>query len=128
MLYAHTKENKVYKITGKPKWFFDDGTQVDDTYLKNEGIFPVQENNPDYNRLTHKIVEKDITDWIIGDNFVEKTYNIIEITDKEAERISHLYINIFPTVNNYITKPVNNTTEPVTERPLRLAAKKARLA
>ena len=41
MLYAHIKGNKVEKITGKPKWFFDDGTQVDDTYLKNEGVYPI---------------------------------------------------------------------------------------
>ena len=43
--------------------------------------------------------------------------------------LNALYTNLIKNdLTNYIKKPVNNSTQPITNRPSRLAAKKARLA
>ena len=40
-LYAKVEDGVVIETMPKPRWFFDDGVQVDDAYLATESIFPV---------------------------------------------------------------------------------------
>lgn len=47
MIYGLVKDDKVVKLYfGRPQWWFNDGTPVDNEFLVNEGVYQIIQNAP----------------------------------------------------------------------------------
>lgn len=75
-MYAKVEDNAIVEVLEqKPKWFYDDGNQVDDVYLATENIYPVIEPSIENFEL------KNENEWVFNGTNVTQTYfTIIEPT------------------------------------------------
>jgi hypothetical protein len=84
-MYARLKNGVVDSIQGKPKWYKDDGTQVDDEALFIEdGIYPVIDIIPQYNFRIETCVQNPMAEWIINSDHVATTYTVSPMTLEAA--------------------------------------------
>jgi hypothetical protein len=73
-----TDDQKIEVLLEKPKWYFDNGNQVTDEWLvENANIYKLYEK-PTFD--PRDFIEKDSSKWIIGLDYVEKTYyNVVNV-------------------------------------------------
>lgn len=81
-------DNTLEVLLEKPKWYMPDGTQVTDEWLvENHSIYKLYERTVD----PREFIEKPSTEWIIGSDYVEKTYftviNIYEPIEKTLTQV-----------------------------------------
>jgi len=90
MFYGKVENQKVVELMTKPKWFFDDGTIVDDLYLQTEHIYPIPESAADYQddydflRYNRIVNEKDD---LIFDSQLKNIKNYFKYEEKTLDEV-----------------------------------------
>lgn len=76
-MYGQIELDKVTRIfRGKPKWYFDDGSQVDEEYLIGENVYPIEQVEPQ-DKLYYTYSQAELTDLVIDEeNKVIKGFHI----------------------------------------------------
>lgn len=140
MEYGRIENGKVVEVMSeKPHWYFEDGSQVTDEWLKTKGILPVNMDPFDdrfgisindkndwlvfgdrikktfkvihkevveYNPLTHKLVEKPESEWVVTDTTITITYDVVEASLEEVRKfIGSKHVVGVATNDNFIEKP-----------------------
>lgn len=86
MTYAKLKNGVVDSIQGKPKWFDNDGTPIDDdARFKEDAIYPVIDTFPEYDPKISKFVQLPKDEWIIHEDYVEVSYVVVNLLINEAK-------------------------------------------
>ena len=91
-MYGQIEEGKVVKIYHRtPKWYFDDGTQVNEEYLISENVYPIEDVDPtkqniystistNRNNLEELVIDE--TNKLIKNYFVYTTRPLEEIQEE----------------------------------------------
>jgi len=87
-MYGKIEKDELVKVYHqKPKWFYDDGTQVDDKYLASEGIYPIVDDRPqDFDELSYE-VKKNTFDRLAVDHKRQVITNYYVYQRKPDEEI-----------------------------------------
>jgi hypothetical protein len=97
MMYAKVEHGSVVRAAKRPDWRGDDGMPLTDAELAARGWLPVQDERPEHNADTHRLVRNTATQWIAGDDFVTMTWTVqplardqivSRIMDERARRLS----------------------------------------
>jgi len=91
-MYGQIEEGKVVKIFhSTPKWYFDDGTQVNEEYLISENVYPIEDVDPakqnmyytmstNRNNLEELVIDE--TNKLIKNYFVYNTRPLEEVLEE----------------------------------------------
>lgn len=106
MLYVKVINGIAVDVVAKPKWFDNNGNKIDDDQLFIEdGIYPLQKINPEYNIYTEKATLADMSNWEVTSTCVIETYNIESLSIDEIKKNYQRSIKI--TRNNNISANLN---------------------
>lgn len=104
MRYAQVKEGVITNLfPQKPNWFWDNGEQVTDDWLRTEQIYPIIEDHD--NDINY--VEKDQSQWIYRTMNVEVTYFQYIDDLPECNLVTHK--RVMKPEDQWITSTTNST-------------------
>lgn len=85
--YAKIVNGVVSEIIDKPDWLHLDGTPVDDDEIfKEDAVWPIVDQKPEYNRFTQSCELQDRENWRIEDA-VHTTYIIVDLPIEDSKRL-----------------------------------------
>lgn len=92
--YMRVENKKAIRfVGGKPNWFNSDGQEItDDTVFIQGGIYPLDDAKPEYDPKTQRIKAKSMDEWIVHDDHVEKTWDVIDksLDEVKQERLTEI--------------------------------------
>lgn len=85
-MYAVIENDKIISLESRPKWFDSDMNPVSDEILLFNGYYKVVYDLQEYIPELQKLVIRHRDDWIIQEDCVVATYDVIDISIEDLKR------------------------------------------
>lgn len=93
MQYAKVENGRVVEQRPRPNWLDASGNPItDDARFRQDGIYPIVESPPAYDRDFQMAAPRKMSEWIVHADHVEKTWSVQEVSLQVAHRTMHAKI------------------------------------
>lgn len=86
MSHAKIENGAITKVGALPRWFNEGGEPLTPEQWVSQGYYPIEYNYPKLDHLTQRAVQKPRSEWLIEEDRVVVTYEVVDIPTEELRQ------------------------------------------